>query len=462
MLNGRIIHTDLPTKSVGQSLNNNLIGILLLVPLTLSALSYVRPTAFFRGIVCCYELLFILIYLFGFKPDLHFPSFKNSSTFRLYLAWAVWAFLAVAVAGHPVPALVRQSEWICHSLFAFMLWNFFRDNPEKLSWVFVLLPAGFILPGISIILQWHVMRNPFNHDWVSCVPFFSNIRHLGYHAVGALIYSAYPLLSLKFSPKRIIIVFFSLSFCWAFLFWSGGRGALLAAICGFAAIIYLMDKQHRSKLLGVVFITALVGLWASSYYDVSTRSLGFFNAFERSISRTSINGFTSGRIHIWLTTLSALKDKIWFGLGPEGFLYYFAPNWNIAHPHNVFVQILAEWGIVGTIVFIILLFKLFCEALKNIKRENNKERKPARLAAMGVISAYTIGGLVDGTYYFALPLMILSVSFSIVLPPYNKSILNIDESACPENHSLWSLKVISIVIAAIFVFHISSFSAAIF
>ncbi|MGE5553679.1 MAG: O-antigen ligase family protein [Betaproteobacteria bacterium] len=72
--------------------------------------------------------------------------------------------------------------------------------------------------------------------------------------------------------------------------------------------------------------------------------------------------YSADRVNIWLATLKMIKDYPVFGVGagvfPNVFPHYALPQAHykqVAFAHNLFLQVMAEFGAVGTAVFIAML-----------------------------------------------------------------------------------------------------------
>lgn len=374
-----------------------------------------------RLLVCGIELLFVFACFFICKPIINIYFAKNSLTAKLFVAWLIWSSLAMVFSQHQIIALTRHAEWLCHCLFSFALWRCFCDYPKLVSWVCFFIVLGFIFTGFCFLVFWHQLTNltdPYNYPWAMQLPHFNHIRHFGHYILTALIFTAYPLLDGKTTLIKICVSCFGMLFCWAFLFWSGGRGVLLSALASFIIIIWILNKQQQ-RLVTVLFIaTAIVGAWLSTHYEVSSGGMGLFHSAERTATSPNIDRLSSGRITIWTRVFQDLRHNVWFGAGPDGYIYISSHyNSTISHPHNMIIQSYVEWGIVGCAVFIILLFQLIRKIYANIQTEQNQKYKGARIVALWLILAYTIHGMTSGTYYFALPLMLLACSFAIGLLP---------------------------------------------
>lgn len=135
--------------------------------------------------------------------------------------------------------------------------------------------------------------------------------------------------------------------------------------------------------------------------------------------RTSIsnigNEFSTGRrTAIWKYTMLMIKDRPWLGAGIGTFKYnslryqakFFDQEDNRAlYPygaadktHNEYLQLGAELGIIGLIIFIWLMLAYFNYGLKILKREKDRYKQGMIIGLMGSVTAF----LVDSIFWFPL------------------------------------------------------------
>lgn len=115
---------------------------------------------------------------------------------------------------------------------------------------------------------------------------------------------------------------------------------------------------------------------------------------------------TSYRVYIWMGTLLMLKDFWISGIGPgtEAFTQvypFYSYNGVVApHPHNLFLQIITESGIIGLAVFLLLLF-LFYKKLAVGCQYFGKGSK-FTVIIIGIASAvvgFLLQGMFDNCFY---------------------------------------------------------------
>lgn len=251
------------------------------------------------------------------------------------------------------------------------------------------------------------------------VPFFANARYLGYLVTASSSLLAIDILRTDINLRKSLFISLLFITNLGLLVWLGGRGALVAFT--FAVVLYLAYltflgqlKIHRLGLLLVLVIT--------SFYLAYICSIFYWNgpySFLRSLLIDSqgtdfnINELSSNRIAIWSQTLVAIFDKPWIGYGPEG--YRFHPDHVFGlQPHNVFLQLLVGYGVLGTSIFIYFYVKALTIAIKQVLQQVNQFMLDSRAALMIIISL-SIHGLVDGTFYHSQPLFLLIISFSAII-----------------------------------------------
>lgn len=133
---------------------------------------------------------------------------------------------------------------------------------------------------------------------------------------------------------------------WCIAFTLGGRGMWLGLLASHLALLLINRKlwrtlalQAAAALLGFllfVLLFKLIPLW-----------LGLDPALRDNL-RTSL----SGREHIWQSAWEMALANPWLGAGPMHYSAIYNPI--AAHPHQVVLQWLAEWGFSATLIALTL------------------------------------------------------------------------------------------------------------
>ena len=89
--------------------------------------------------------------------------------------------------------------------------------------------------------------------------------------------------------------------------------------------------------------------------------------------------YNNNRLRYWKRAMDIIKDYPYFGCGLNAYALVegrYSDNWGFGgYPHNSYLQMTAEVGFVGLMAFLWMLFVLFRDslrALRRIKVQNNK------------------------------------------------------------------------------------------
>ena len=147
-------------------------------------------------------------------------------------------------------------------------------------------------------------------------------------------------------------------------FWLIGRRAyiLFFPICLLGITLYILfqKKSIYSKLAGILII--VVGI-AVTYYIL----------LDKIILLLSNNGTTidlSNREAYWALAFRMFEQNPWFGTGMRSYDIFYQNMTNrdlvFAGAHNCYLQILAEIGIVGVVLFFSAIFYIYFLSLKSV------------------------------------------------------------------------------------------------
>jgi len=377
------------------------------------------------------ESTFILLYFFTLKRNILFSKSlkKYTSTFFLLALWS----LSVVYSFYTSPLYTIQNELaysrliqsFIHVIFFISVWHYFKHTQVKTQYLFYsIIISTLILAGYFIYYIHH-------NTWLSASYWFENppmnahVRHTGYQVMATLAFFLAFILPQKNKPLHYIIQFSILSILFTFLFWLGGRGTVVSLLATFIFlfIVLIYKKVNYRKFILLILASSIIGLFLSdllSFYPWN----GLLGSLQRSLEAESINQLSTNRIALWESTISSLKGNLLFGLGPQS--YYLMPNRIFGvHPHNVILQFLIEWGVVGTLLFLSLLLKVFYTGIKLHIINKAPEVNNYALAAGAVIFTLTVNALIDGTYYHPQPCVYLAISFAIwITPSRTKDILD--------------------------------------
>lgn len=128
------------------------------------------------------------------------------------------------------------------------------------------------------------------------------------------------------------------------------RGAMFASFMAVFALTIMMKKRKYTIAIISVFALAFVGIVALGRMDL--------------IPRVDKIGFDMGlRRSIWISAIAAFKKNFIIGVGPLGIhnIYTTIRDRAILHSHNLYLDILVNYGLIGAGLLIPIMYQLFRE-----------------------------------------------------------------------------------------------------
>jgi len=217
------------------------------------------------------------------------------------------------------------------------------------------------------------------------------------------------------------------------LYWTDSRGAWLGAAAGlglvalvwlapiavrawegYAANDILIYRVWRWPVL-VAAIAALALLWTAGS-----------SLWGDALLRIATAGHTDTgavRLLLWQSALHMIRDHPLLGIGPDQFLYYYDPAYtshpylishlnghptiaiyqpNLAHPHNLILDLWLSAGLLGLIGYAVVVVALIRRGWRLWRRAEAKLQPWRRIAAVGVLGALLATlthGMVDSAYF---------------------------------------------------------------
>jgi hypothetical protein len=174
------------------------------------------------------------------------------------------------------------------------------------------------------------------------------------------------------------------------------RGALVLGLPAALAVLVIGWQGRRGWV--VVGAALAFGLLAIPLLLQIPRFAGMFD-FD------SGTGFF--RVNLWHSAVEMARDHLWFGVGPDNFLYayrgvYIRPEaWqepNLSHPHNLVLDALTRIGLPGLIALGALIVGYWRTGLRAVHANTG----PERALAIGLLAAgahMLAHGLVDHSFF---------------------------------------------------------------
>lgn len=182
-----------------------------------------------------------------------------------------------------------------------------------------------------------------NVVWPALAVGYDNYRFFNHVQTAAL-----PLLALQVvaSPRggwARWVAWFAMVVYWVFVLCSGARGTALALAVGVVVALGMSGIRAAWPLARVLATSFLIGLAVYALVFQWMPRIGLATMVEppeRSVASMSSD---SARLQLWQVAADQIRSSPWLGVGPMHYAHQ--PNPKAAHPHNIYLQIAAEWGI---------------------------------------------------------------------------------------------------------------------
>lgn len=369
------------------------------------------------------ELIFIVAYfviLRTYPPFLEIIK-KYKITTSLIFFWFISLLISFihspySLTDHAI-AIERLLQSFTHLLFFIFIWDFFKRWTVDYKLLFYAIAFSSLLVAGKFIYDW--LYSPWTCiHWLNRPPLNSNIRHTGYQLEAAI---GFFLAFLIKKDKDASVNFMIITLLITFLLWTGGRGGIISVYTSFIFMSFaiILHKINLRYFVYTILLSTVIAIGLSQLLAIYDWN-GIFNTIHKSVNTQSLNQLSSDRLSIWNNVFALLNENWLFGLGSQG--YYFTENrsFNIVQPHNLILQFLTEWGIVGTLIFLTLLVKALWNGIKIHLLNTNGDHRYS-LAAGAVLSILLIHSLVGGVFFHPQSSVYLVIAFAIwILPSKQK------------------------------------------
>lgn len=209
-------------------------------------------------------------------------------------------------------------------------------------------------------------------------------------------------LLLFFRFKKLWLKIFALGIIFLFtlvIFWTRSRGGLIAEVGAISVFVMLLISIRLQVIKKMALILPILFLVFSFLFFYQMNGI-YGERIAESGFRVASDTLQI-RFAIWISTIEILTISPIIGTGLNGFesiyLEYRLNDYPepFQYPHNLLLTIWTELGLLGVVLFLLLLYKIY--KLNSLKLIGNKS-----LYAIALLSAFSytmIHGLVDVPYF---------------------------------------------------------------
>lgn len=258
----------------------------------------------------------------------------------------------------------------------------------------------------------------------SIVSIFNNQNHFAYLlTIGSMLLCGFILTESKLILKLLYSVMFGTNVYT--LIYVDTFGSYLAVLFGVIfAVIFVSIAKKEKKIIISSIVALAIFMIISIGVDTKTHLLrnnfgSLFSDVEKiAVDAPDADEAGSLRIRLWKHSFKYIKERPFFGYGPEGTYYAFLDDgMGYDRPHNEYIQHALFMGIPAAIFYITGLLQLFLCCIKNRKQLPSY----AIISGLAVFS-YCISAFFGNTMYYTSPyfFIILGILSKPLIPTAHK------------------------------------------
>ena len=364
------------------------------------------PTEFLLFALTC-----IVFFKIIYTPHFFEKIFTNKITFFLS-AYLIWMLICSITSTMPLVSLklFLTRIWFLIPCFFFSSLIFYKNHKRITHFI-----LAYCLSFSIVIIHTLIKHSSYNFsgpssNWV-VTPFFDD--HTSY---GAMLAFFIPILFLFFRSSKInkvtkLISFFCFSLFSIALIYSYTRAAWVslfgAVILGLLIRLKLKPKHF---ILSISLLLIILFPFRSDFFSILAEnkqdSSSSFTEHIQSIYNIKSDASNMERINRWKCAVRMFKEKPILGYGPGTYQFHYGVFQNhkdrtiistnsgdMGNAHSEYLGALSETGLIGLILFLLLIFTIF---YKGIVLYNNEKNKLLRIYLLGSIiglMTYFIHGL---------------------------------------------------------------------
>lgn len=307
-----------------------------------------------------------ILFIFYCVKNKEYKYFR-SSFFYIFFIFYLWCIISALLSDYKQISFLKSLVYFRFFVFALSIWficeakkNIFKNLYFSVFLCFlILILDGYFqyFTGESITGSNHPVRiSSFFGDELIYGSYLSRLMPTLIALFFLNEFSKYKKNQLFFS---IFIIFTSVV-----IFLSGERAAFLFVILTFFYLTFMFNKY--SKYLFVIFCIILLNVGIFTYKNEKLSQRMIDQTLEQTGISKGINNFSRNHKGHYLVAWDLFKNNKIFGVGPKNFWkscvnnskYQSLPYVCSNHPHNTYLQLLSETGLLGFFIIISMFIYL--------------------------------------------------------------------------------------------------------
>ena len=213
--------------------------------------------------------------------------------------------------------------------------------------------------------------------------------------------------NLKFITSIVLLIFV------VGVIMSYTRAAWLSLVAAMLVVMIIKWRIHIKYLIGVasIVLVVLFSLQEQIIQKLEKNkqdSSGDFAEHVESMSNVASDASNLERLNRWSCAVKMFKERPVFGWGPGTYMFQYAPfqssqdltiistNFgDLGNAHSEYLGPLAEQGVFGPLLFLILIFLIYYKGIPLYYKLKNRDLKMVLLTAIAALTTYLTHGVLN-------------------------------------------------------------------
>lgn len=307
-------------------------------------------------------------------------SYFNNIYFKIFLLFYFICVLSTILSDYPFHSYLSSFFYIRFAIFSTAFYFILHKNTKIVNYLFYILLATYLILVLDSFLQYLTGYNIIGipKQDVRLSSFFGSELIIGSYLsrLAPLLIALY-FINESFNKKNVNILFFwFLIFLSSIIvFLSGERASFFFTILLFIYLLLMLQKNFiKICIFTILFILSIILI---NKFDLSVKN----RMFDQTKKQMGLNKeseqvipFSNEHLGHYLVALDLFKKNPVFGVGPKNFrkccfdnqIYSVKPYICTSHPHNTYIQLLAETGIIGFLIILSIFISISYYSLKHL------------------------------------------------------------------------------------------------
>jgi O-antigen ligase len=338
----------------------------------------------------CFTFLFLNLKKIGLK-------YYYQKLSKFFLLFCLFLIFGSIISEHVVHSIKNTAFYFRYGILILSIWYLLDHYKEFRSLFFYFISLTLLVVIIYSFLQIFIFHNAVQADRISGLFGAELIQ-------GSYLLRTIPIFIIFYFYNRgslgnsfHIIFFLTLMSAFILIILSGERASIFLMLVGIVLAMLFLRISFVKILFSILFFIFIFILTIKLYPKAEARIIDstYNQIFEKKVSSQNIqiNLFSEGHQNHFKTALLIFKRHYFTGVGVKNFrlecrkgIYDDVGKYHCTtHPHNTYMQLLSETGLIGFSLFISFIIFILIKMFKFLKIVYLKKKINVPLAISFVI-----------------------------------------------------------------------------